>query len=442
MSLWPFGKKRGIDVDAVEQAPVPAMAEQEAGGVRASFDSWGGLSYETWESVLGGVMASGQVVNADTAMRCSAVFACVRLISGAVACAQVKVYLRNGDERERAPEHALDRVLRLRPNRFMTAATFWKFLVASKLLAGNAYANIIRGRGGVPVGLYPHNPRNVEVYYAWELGLDAKLGVERNRLYYHVSFEDGNWRMFDQDDMIHVLNVPGVGSIPGKKGLSTIRAMARGVGLALGAEESAGSLFENGMMSQVALTYPRQFSTEGYARLRDHLRQKYSGASKHHTPLILTEGGDVKTLTMSAEDAQLLESRKFSVIDICRFFGVNPVMVGESEKTSSWGSGVEQMGRWFNTLTMNEHFTAIEQELEVKLFRDDGHFAEFDETELTRGDTQARANFYKVARGSLQEPGFMTINEIRAAEGQPPIAGGDELQRPATNAAKGGNSNA
>ena len=73
---------------------------------------------------------------------------------------------------------------------------------------------------------------------------------------------------------------------------------------------------------------------------------------------------------MSAEDAQLIESRQFSVIDICRFFGVPPVMIGETEKTSSWGSGVEQMARWFTTFTLNDHLTAIEQELEAKLFRD------------------------------------------------------------------------
>ena len=134
---------------------------------------------------------------------------------------------------------------------------------------------------------------------------------------------------------------------------------------------------------------------------------------------------------MSAEDAQLIESRQFSVSDICRFFGVPPVMIGETEKTSSWGSGVEQMARWFTTFTLNDHLTAIEQELEAKLFRD-SYFAEFDESELTRGETKTRGDFYRIARGSMQEPGFMTTNEIRAAEGLPPVAGGDALQGPAT----------
>lgn len=437
MRLWPFGQKEPVEnAEFVSAEPVstePVSAEPK----NASFESWGGLSYDTWEALIGDLgTSSGQIVNADTAMRCSAVFACVRLISGAVSCSPVRVYRRDGDERQRKSEHALDVILRLRPNRFMTASTFWKFFVSSKLLTGNAYASITRAFSGSPLSLYPHNPRNVDVYFAWELGLDAKLGVERNRLFYQVAFEDGTFRLFDQDDMIHVMNVPGVGSSPIKTGLSTVRAMAQSVGLSLGAEESSASFFRNGMANQVALTYPKQFSPDGLAELKDHLRKRYQGSGNHHTPLILTEGGDVKNLSMSAEDAQLLESRKFSVIDICRFFGVNPVMIGETEKTSSWGSGVEQMGRWFNTLTLNEHFTAIEQELEVKLFRGDGHFAEFDETELTRGDTKTRGDYYRVARGSLQEPGFMTINEIRASEGLQPIEGGDVLQRPDPNAKK------
>lgn len=415
MKWWPFGKKND---------PAP---QASATGTFSITDA------DRWVELFGGgATASGQVVTTETAMRCSAVFACVRLIAGAVSCSPALVYRRNGDQRQRAADHPMERVLRLRPNRFMTASTFWKLFMGHKLLAGNAYANIVRARSGQPVALMLLKPHNVSVYWAWEMGLDASLGVERNRLFYSVTFDDGATRVFDQDDMIHVPNIGG----DGKKGLSTIQAMAQSVGLALAAEESSAEFFANGMQTEVSISYPKPLAPEAMERLREHIQNRYTGTGKRHKPLILTDGGEVKTLTMSAEDAQLLESRKFSVIDICRFFGVNPVMVGESEKTSSWGSGVEQMGRWFNTLTMNEHFTAIEQELEAKLFSD-GYFAEFDETELTRGDTKTRHEAYRVARGSMQEPGYMTINEIRAAEGLPPVPGGDVLQRPEPVAGEG-----
>lgn len=388
----------------------------------------GGASFSDFSELfgMGAPVASGQVVTPESAMRFSAVFACVRLLGGAVASAPVKVYLREGTEqRQLAHGHPLADVLRLRPNRFMTSTTFWKTFVAHKVLQGNGYAHIIRERSGEPVGLYPLNPRNVVVYWAWELGLDQRLGVERNRLFYRVTFEDGQARLYDQDDMLHVPNV----GWDGKRGLSTISAAGQGIGLGLAAEESSARFFSNGMLSKIALTYPGKLDPKVADDLREFFDARYTGTANHHRPLLLTEGGEAKTLSMSAEDAQLIESRQFSVIDICRFFGVPPVMIGETEKTSSWGSGVEQMARWFTTFTLNDHLTAIEQELEAKLFRD-GFFAEFDESELTRGDTKTRGEFYRIARGSMQEPGFMTINEIRAAEGLPPIDGGDELQHP------------
>ena len=347
----------------------------------------GGASFSDFSELfgMGAPVASGQVVTPESAMRFSAVFACVRLLGGAVASAPVKVYLREGTEqRQLAHGHPLADVLRLRPNRFMTSTTFWKTFVAHKVLQGNGYAHIIRARSGEPVGVYPLNPRNVVVYWAWELGLDQRLGVERNRLFYRVTFEDGQARLYDQDDMLHVPNVGWDGK--------------RGLGLA--AEESSARFFSNGMLSKIALTYPGKLDPKVADDLREFFDARYTGTANHHRPLLLTEGGEAKTLSMSAEDAQLIESRQFSVIDICRFFGVPPVMIGETEKTSSWGSGVEQMARWFTTFTLNDHLTAIEQELEAKLFRD-GFFAEFDESELTRGDTKTRGEFYRIARGSM-----------------------------------------
>lgn len=208
------------------------------------------------------------------------------------------------------------------------------------------------------------------------------------------------------------------------------------MGLALAAEESASKLFSNGMLADIALRYPNRLSDEAQAKLREYVERRYSGAANHHTPMILTEGGEAKTLTMNAEDAQLIESRQFSVIDIARFFGVPPVMIGESEKTSSWGAGVEQMARWFTMFTLNDHLTDIEQEMEVKLFGGGQYFAKFDESELTRGDTKTRHEAYRTARGSMQEPAYMTINEIRAAEGLPPVPGGDKLYEPISQEAK------
>lgn len=379
------------------------------------------------EEVLAGGMAyGGQSVTASTAMHSSAVFACVRLISSAVACAPVKVYRRKGDLRERVHAHALERLLRLEPCPTMPASTFWQALMQDKLLQGNAYAQVVRDGSGRVAGLYPLRAQSVQVLFGWELPARAKLSsAEKARRFYRVSLEDGTEALLDQRDVLHIPNV----GWDGRKGISTVRAMAQAVGLALAAEKSSSAFFENGMQSQTAILIPGTPNDEALERFKTALKARYAGAGNHHKPLVLTNDAKVAALSMTAEDAQLLDSRKFSVIDICRFFGVHPVMVGENEKTSSFGGGIEQMGRWFNTLTLNSHFTAIEQELEIKLFGD-GHFAEFDETEITRGDTAARADYFKAALGSMQQPGWLTVNEVRAAEGHGPMKGGDTLQTP------------
>lgn len=371
--------------------------------------------------------AAGMPVTAGTAMSLSAVFACVRLVSSAVASTPLHVYRGiPSQERMPVPTHALERILCMRPNRYMTAATFWRYLMTSKVLTGNAFAVIMRDRNGQPFGLYPTDPRNVSVYYAWELGLDQSQGVERNRRFFFVTWPDGQYRLYDQDDILHVPNV----GYDGRIGMSTVRAAAQSIGLGLAAERSSASFYENGMLSQLAFTYPTPLKDPSVVKnLVDMYMNRYAGARNHCMPFFLTEGGDVKTLSMSASDAQLIESRRFTVTDVCRFFGVPPVMIGESEKTTSFGSGVEQMARWFVTFTLRDHYTAIEQELAAKLFRNSPCFAEFDESELTRGDTKTRGEYYRLARGSMQEPGWMTINEIRAAEGLPPVPDGDELQK-------------
>lgn len=383
--------------------------------------------YEAFlDMIHGGPHSSVRAVDPQKAMRCSAVFACVRLISGAIASAPLVIYKRTATGRE-AAKHPLYRMLAMRPNEHMTASTFWKLMAMQKVLNGNAYAAILRAKGsGRPLSLIPFRSSRVSVYQAYELHLDEKFGVDPHRLYYAVTWDNGTQSVFDREDILHIPNI----NFDGKKGMSTVSAGAQAMGLALSAEESAAKLFENGMVSQLALTYPQKLSPDAQERLRSHLSSRYQGTGNHHNPLILTEGGKAEKLALNAEDAQLLETRQFSVIDIARFFGVPPVMIGETEKTSSWGSGVEQMARWFVMFTLNDHLTDFEQEIEAKLFPNSDFMAEFDETELTRGDTKTRAEYFKAALGGTQSPGWMTQNDVRQAEGLPPMDGGDKLYVP------------
>jgi HK97 family phage portal protein len=384
------------------------------------------------EDILGsggpGWATSGRWVTEGKAYRASAVFACVQLISGAIANSPCLIYngTRYDKTRTPAPNHRLSPILRFRPNPYTVAATMWKGLTADKLLHGNAYAVITRNAAGRPIALSRVLPGRVTVYQAWELGLDAKLGVPEERLIYKVWTDMGKQLVFDQADMLHVPNM----GWDGKQGLSTLRAGAEGIAGLLDAQEHAGKFFGQGAHFNYALRYPTKVDRKKAEEIREYFSKQHRGLKNAFFPPLMTEGGEIQPFSVPPKDSQLVETREFNVIDICRYFGVPPVMIGETTKTTSWGSGVEQMARWFNIFTLNQHYTAFEQELEVKLFQGGGYFPEFDETEQLRGDTKTQWEAFNVARGSNTAPGVLTVNEIREALGFGPVDGGDEIYKP------------
>lgn len=419
------------------RSEVESLRSELAAIKNVSYGSVSLTDLDSMSSLFGLVKSlAGPVVSAETALRSSAVFACVRLIAGCVSSSPLLTYKgRYGVKGERglALDHPRAYQLRLQPCGQMTASTFWKFIMQCKLLNGNAYAVI------TPDALIPLKPSRVTPYQAWELGLDTKLGMASDRLYYYVTWDNGKFEVFDQSEMLHFPNL----GWDGKQGVSTIAMATQNIGLAIAQDEYTAKFFGQGARYDVALKYPQKVSKDTADRIREHYLEKRVDYSGNATiPLILSEGGDLKEMSMTARDAQALEARQYSVIDQCRWFGVPPVMIGESEKTSSWGAGVEQVGRWFVMFTLNDHFSDIEQEIERKLFPTGRFFAEFDESELTRGDTKTRGDYYRIARGSMQEPGWMTTEEIRIEEGfspqptkgelQKPIQGGGNEQIPAT----------
>ena len=128
----------------------------------------------------------------------------------------------------------------------------------------------------------------------------------------------------------------------------------------------------------------------------------------------------------------MLESRGFSVEEVCRWFRVPPFMVGHAEKSTSWGTGIEQQSIGFVKYTLARHLVKFEQEINRKCFRTARNFAEFQTSGLERGDYKARNEGYRIALGRAGEPAWMTINEVRKLENLPPIDGGDAMQQAAT----------
>ena len=384
---------------------------------------------------------TGSYVSADSAMNIAAVFGCVRLIGGSISSCDLMTMKRTGDHLQNIqPDigHKLYRMMRFAPNDFVTAPTFWKFIIQHRLVSGNGYAFINRkGPNTQEIDyIFGVKPTRVAVYMAWQLGFDKKLGVPPFRLFYYVTLDNGHFMVVDQDDMLHFPNL----GWDGRRGLSTVTAAAQAFGLALAEEEHGARYFGQGIMSDIALSWPGKISKDTADQVKQTLRERNAGLANAYLPMILAEGAKVEHLSLNAQQAQLIDSRRFSVTDICRFFGVPPVMIGESTKVTSWGSGVEQMAQWFVRFTLNDHFTDIEHELERKLFGDGIHFAKFNELQLLRGDTATRANYLKDALGSVQSPGWMTQNEARDSENMPPAseAEANTLFRPPAPTAAGG----
>lgn len=365
-------------------------------------------------AMLGGTpAASGFAVTAESAMRVSAVFAAVRLLAGGIASLPVAVF-REGDEGREAIRPDLWWLLNEQPIANWTAASMWEWIVQSICLRGDGFVEIVRSGADVKA-LRPHHPDMVSV---------RRVG---DSLLYSVSDDVSSLRPVHQDDMLHF---PGFG-FNGTRSMSIIQwAAFQSVGIALAADTFSASFYANGAAPKHLLEAPGEMGEEQADQLRDAYRKKSSGAHNAGMPLVLTQGVTLKEMSMSAGDAQLLESRKFQVIDIARAFGVPPHMIGAQETTSSWGTGIEQMSIGFIRWALQPYINRIRQELNRKLFRRASPFVEHKMEALLAGDSKAEGEHMRQAVGGSQGPGWMTINEIRRVKNLPPIDGGDVLYRP------------
>lgn len=362
----------------------------------------------------GASSAAGKVVNADSAMAVSAYYACVQLLAGSVASLPLPIYKKNElGEREKIT-HKLSTLLNLRPCPQFSAAVFWEYMIKSIMLSGDGFALIERTRNGDIVNLIPVDPSTIYVQQV------------DNELRYFVFPEDKDIEAFGvhSDDMLHF---PGLG-FNGRRSLSPIKYYAKeALGLSMAAEEFTASFFSNGARPDFALTADKKLTTDQAETLRKTWAARHTGTTNAHLPAVLSGGLDIKQLTMSSVDSQLLEGRRFQVEEVARICGVPAHMIGETTKTSSWGSGVEHMSIGFVKYALRHHLTRIEQELKHKLFPRVKTFCEFNVEGLLRGDSKTRSEYYKAALGGSGGPGWMTINEVRKLENLPSLPDGDTI---------------
>ncbi|MDX0720874.1 phage portal protein [Sinorhizobium medicae] len=353
---------------------------------------------------------AGEAIADQNVLAISAVWACVNLLAGTIASLPLMVYRTNSrGERTLARDHPLFRILHDSPNYDQTATDFWEFSSASIELWGNSYAAIERNGGGRVAALTPLRPDSVSV-----------RRLENGNLEYRWTMDGENHVGSDRA----ILHIRGFGGDP-LGGMSTLHFGRHAFGLARAIDRAAAGTFSNGMIAQTALTFERWLTDEQRNLAETKLSEKYIGAKNSGRPIILEGGTKIDVLSIKPEDAQMLESRGFSVEEVCRFFGVPPFMVGHTQKVTSFGSGLEQQVLGFQKFTLRRRLKRIEQALEKQLLtsaeRAAGLTIEFNLEGLLRGDSTARAAFYQSALAN----GWMTINEVREKENLPPVEGGD-----------------
>ena len=355
---------------------------------------------------------AGRNVTEKSAMCVSTVYACVALIGGALSTCAATIYERTADGRSKA-DHPYYWILNERPCPSMSAAVFWEYLAGSVMLHGDGFAQIMRAhfRTNEITALVPLHPSRVQVY-----------ALDDGELTYYITPEGGSPYWLTANDMLHI---PGLG-FDGKRGMSVIQYCAKqAVGTALAAEEYSARFFGNGARPDFVLqTDQPKLTPEAAEVLKLSFLDRHQGVARSHLPAVLTGGLKVQQLTMTSEDAQLILTRGFQVEDICRFFGVPPHMVGHMEKTSAWGTGVEQIGRGFVKFTLSRLLGKIEQEFNNKAWPvRQKYFLEFNVAGLERGDLKSENESLRIALGRAGEPGWMSQDEVRRIKNLPPKGG-------------------
>ena len=358
-------------------------------------------------SFLLGSSASGKAVNERSAMQITAVYSCVRILSEAIASLPLHLYKYTDTGTAKATEHLLYFLLHDEPNTEMTSFVFRETLMTHLLLWGNAYAQIIRNGKGEVLALYPLMP--------------DRMNVDRdehgNIVYeYMVSQEDAPINKGSTVKLTpsEVLHIPGLG-FDGLIGYSPIAMAKNAIGLAIATEEYGSKFFANGATPSGILEYP------GTVKEPERVRESWNkgfGGENNHKVAILEEGMKYTPISISPNEAQFLETRKFQIDEIARIFRVPPHMVGDLERSTF--SNIENMSLEFVKYTLAPWVTRWEQSLSRCVFNDDEKrqlFFKFNVDGLLRGDYQSRMNGYAIAR----QNGWMSANDIRNLEQQDQI---------------------
>jgi len=361
---------------------------------------------------------TGIVVNEQTAMSLSAVYRAVKLLSDSVAMLPLITYKRvkvNGKlGKEKDVDNPIYFTLKEQPNQWQTPFEFKRLMQVWILLKGNGYAEIITDNAGI-THLIPREPDYIQPFMA----PDGKRA-------YRYQPPEGGSRIILQSEMYHVMNLS---TTDGIEGVGVIENHRRTLGMSIGAEKHGARLYKNGARPGGVLEHPGKLGDQAHKSLKDSWGSQHQGVDNSQKVAILEEGMIFKPISMTPEDVQYIETRKFQVTDIARLFGVPSHMLNDLERATF--SNIEHQSLEFVRVSLMPWLTLWEQATNRDLFsikqrRVDGNFVQFTVEALLRGDLEARSNYYATARNW----GWLSVNEIRELENLNAIEGGEEYLQP------------
>lgn len=349
------------------------------------------------------------IIGPDSALQVSAVWACVKLIVETIASLPLFVYRTDSEGRRTlARGEELYTVLHDAPNRRQTAQEFWEFMLLNLVLRGNAYARIERGAGGRAYALWPMAADQVEV----------KVLPDGSIVYAYAL--DSGVLIYGEDDILHI---KGIGN--GVVGMSPLDYMRASVGLSISAHNHTVATYRKQARRPGILMTDKVLTQQQREALRESFGEIATGSQREL--YVLEANFKFEPINMSPADIQLLETRRFAVEDLARWFGVPSVLINDTSKTTTWGTGVEQIIEGFYKFTLRPQLERIEQAIARRVLtsaqRAAGLHAEFSFDALLRSNMKDRFELY--AKGA--QNGIVTRNECRQLENLPPIAGGDAL---------------
>lgn len=382
-------------------------------------------SLELFREIYGGrASKAGQTINLETALKVSVAFACLKVLSQGGAQVPFKLFQEaeeGGLTKIRAAKaHSLYDLAATAPNDWTTSFEFRETLILHAAF-GNAYAFLNRGVGGKILEMILLDPSKVE-----------KVQNEDYSITYKVTAKSGSEQIFPSAAIWHVKGP----SWNGLLGIEVLNVAREALGLAIATEESHAKLHAKGIRTSGTYSVDGSLNPEQYKALKAWIEKEMAGAENAGAPIILDRGAKWLSTAMSGLDAQHLETRKFQIEEVCRFFGVMPIMVGYSDKAATYASA-EQMFLSHVVHTLSPWYARVENSADLHLLtkkeRASGFYFKFMAAGLLRGAAKDRAEYYAKALGSGGSPAWMTQDEVRGLEELNPFGGDAAVLPIATN---------